>query len=115
MIVSTRDEIKVTASKAIIEGLAKDGGLYIYDNFPKVDYKELIDYSYKDLCVYILSLLLDDYTKEEIEKIVKDSYDGKFDCEDLVKLSKVGDANVLELSVPYTPGALDTFATSAAE
>ena len=33
MIVSTRNRISVKASQAILEGLAKDGGLYIFDNY----------------------------------------------------------------------------------
>ena len=97
MLVSTRDEIKTTASKAIIEGLAKDGGLYIMDTFPKVDINKLIDYSYKDLSIYILSLLLDDYTKEEITYCVNKAYTDKFDNSELVGFKKINDATILEL------------------
>ena len=97
MLLSTRDEIKTSASKAIIEGLAKDGGLYIFDSFPKVDLNKLIDYSYKDLSVYILSLLLDDYTEDEIKDCVNKAYDNKFDCDELVGFKEIDDATVLEL------------------
>ena len=97
MLLSTREEIKTSASKAIIEGLAKDGGLYIFDKFPQVDYAKLIDYSYKDLSVYILSLLLDDYTEEEIRDCVNKAYDNKFDCSNLVALKTIDDASIIEL------------------
>ena len=97
MLVSTRDEIKVSATKAIIEGLAKDGGLYIFDSFPKVDYQKLLNYSYQDLSIYILSLLLDDYTKEEIAYCVKEAYTNKFDTNELVETKTIDDATILEL------------------
>lgn len=97
MIISTRKELKTTASLAILEGLAKDGGLYIFDHFDKVDFNKMLKMNYKELSVYILSLLLDDYSEKEIKEIIDKSYDNQFDCDDLVELKKTSDAYFLEL------------------
>lgn len=75
MYVSTRSDIKVHASKAILKGLAEDGGLF----FPcmikkaKIDEKWL-DYTYKDLAKAIFKYFLDDYTKKDIDEIVEKAY-----------------------------------------
>ena len=97
MIVSTRNRISVKASQAILEGLAKDGGLYIFDYYTKVDFNKILKMNYKELSVYILSLLLDDYEEEEIKEIIDKSYDNQFDCDDLVEIKKTSDAYFLEL------------------
>ena len=59
MIKSTREEKVVSASKAILNGLADDGGLYIFDSFPQIDINEVFDYKYQDLATYILDLLFE--------------------------------------------------------
>ena len=53
--------------------------------------------NYKELSVYILSLLLDDYEEEEIKEILDKSYDNQFDCDYLVEIKKTSDAYFLEL------------------
>ena len=98
MIISTRNEIKTSASKAILEGLAKDKGLYIFDDFNKIDLNKCMKYNYQELSVYILSLVLDDYTEDEIKECVYSAYDDKFDTKEIVNLHKIDNTtNVLEL------------------
>ena len=80
MYVSTRgNSEKVTASAAIVAGIAPDGGLYVPENFPKyseLDISNLCDLDYKGRAKYILSELLDDFTDEEISKCVNNAYGG---------------------------------------
>ena len=98
MIVSTRNELHTKASLAILEGLAKDKGLYIFDTFNKIDLNKCVNYNYQELSVYILSLVLDDYSLDEIRSCVYSAYDDKFDCKDIVKIHKLNEsADVLEL------------------
>ena len=97
MIKSTKKEIQVSASQAILEGLASDGGLYIFQSFPRVDYEKLVNYSYKELSVYILSLLLDDYSTEEIESVINKAYDDKFDTSNIVGFKDLNTCKILEL------------------
>ena len=64
---STRDENnKVTASQAILQGLATDGGLFTPLSTPEValDFDQLKDASYQEVAKLVLSAFLDDFTEE---------------------------------------------------
>ena len=59
--VSTRNETeKVTASEAILKGLASDGGLFVPTMIPKLDksFEELKNISYQHLVSLFLILIL---------------------------------------------------------
>ncbi|MDD2648490.1 MAG: threonine synthase [Eubacteriales bacterium] len=74
---STRGHEKLTASQAILRGLASDGGLYVPDDYPEVSQetlREFISWDYKTRASYILSLFLDDYTKEELDAACAEAY-----------------------------------------
>ena len=96
MFTSTRKKINVSSSKAIIDGISKDGGLYIVDRIPKVKIEELVNLNYKTLAVKILSLYLKDFSIESLEKIVNEAY-AKFDIEEVVNLKEFGNFSFLEL------------------
>ena len=83
MYISTRGHAeKITASQAIVAGIAPDGGLYVPESFPKyseLDISNLCDLDYKGRAKYILSELLDDFTDDEIASCVNNAYgNGKF-------------------------------------
>ena len=68
---STRDENnKVTASQAILQGLATDGGLFTPLSTPEVtlDFDQLKAASYQEVAKLVLSAFLDDFTEEELGK-----------------------------------------------
>ena len=55
MYTSTRSKIAVSASKAIIEGIAKDGGLYVLDSInqlKKIELEKFLTKSYKEVAFY---------------------------------------------------------------
>ena len=59
---STRGAAAVSASAAIVKGLAPDGGLYVPENFPALPPLEtLMPLSYKERAGVILSAFLSDY------------------------------------------------------
>ena len=102
MLVSTRDKLEkeYKSSDAIIMGLAPDGGLFIKKELPRFsldDLKEIKDLNYYDLATLIITKFLDDVSKEEISKLIKEAYINNFDIDDCVKLHKTKDAFVLEL------------------
>lgn len=97
MIKSTREEKKVSASYAILNGLASDGGLYIFDEYPTVDIDKIFDFSYQELAAYILDLLLDDYSYDEIKDVIDKAYDSKFDNESTLAFKTIKNCTVLEL------------------
>ncbi|KAJ48956.1 threonine synthase [Clostridium tetanomorphum] len=96
---STRGEKGITASQAIVKGIAEDGGLYVPIKFPQIDkpFSELINYDYKRLAVYILKKYFSDFTEEEIKYCVDNAYDNKFDSKFISPLVKVGEEFFLEL------------------
>ena len=65
---STRgDEQKITASQAILKGLAKDGGLFVPEQIPTLDISldKLNGLSYKETAYEVMKLFFTDYTEEE--------------------------------------------------
>lgn len=79
---STRGEGKnVKASEAIIRGIAEDGGLYVPQEFPKIDksFKELGNMNYKELAFYIMKKYFDDFNEEELKECIDRAYNSKFE------------------------------------
>lgn len=88
----------VSAHRAIINGLSKDGGLYTIASIDAhIDPKEVIGLSYQETAQKILSVMLDDFTEEEMKACVTGAYDGKFDTEQIVPVSKISDGWLMEL------------------
>lgn len=99
---STRGESCVTASQAILRGLAPDGGLYVPAMFPNVDLQKvglLGNMDYGERAVKILKLYLEDYSIPEIEEAVRAAYaPGKFDDPAVAPVRQIDDSTwVLEL------------------
>ena len=94
---STRAIKNITASKAIIEGISDDGGLYIIKSIPKIDYKSLNGKTYKEMAKIILQNLLPDYTDSELDYCLSSAYNNKFDTKEVVKIKKVNNYHYLEL------------------
>lgn len=90
MYISTRGGVApVTASKAIYQGLAPDGGLFVPETVPSVSkdfVAKLANLSYRDLAKEIFSLYLDDFTEEEIYKVVTSAYGDNFDDREIAPL-----------------------------
>lgn len=97
---STRDEKNtVTASQAILQGLATDGGLFTPIAYPQVelDFDTLKDASYQEVAKLILSAFLDDFTAEELDYCISHAYDSKFDTPAIAPLVKLDGQYNLEL------------------
>lgn len=99
---STRGGACVTASQAILHGLADDGGLYVPAMFPQVSQKklaELAGMTYQERAVEILKLYLEDFILQEIDSAVRQAYaDTKFDDSRIAPLRRLDDSTaVLEL------------------
>lgn len=100
MYTSTRSKMNVSASKAIIEGIASDGGLYVLNsinNLKKLDLKQLLNKSYKEIAFIILNDFLDDFNEESLKVIIDEAYDNTFLCDEVVNLKKCHDSFFLEL------------------
>jgi threonine synthase len=53
---STRSDETVSASYALLHGLARDGGLYVPETFPEqvLTYKDLAEKSYQEIAATVL-------------------------------------------------------------
>ena len=99
---STRGGSCVTASQAILQGLAPDGGLFVPAMFPTVTADQLVrlcEMNYTRRAVEILSLFLEDFSRQEIEQAVTAAYGpDRFDDPAVAPLKRLEDgAWVLEL------------------
>lgn len=98
---STRglDGATVTASQAILKGLAEDGGLYVPTELPKLDVtlEELKEMSYQETAYAVMKQFLTDFTEEELKSCIAKAYDDKFDTEEIAPLVKTEKAYYLEL------------------
>ncbi len=97
---STRNsDLKVTASQAILKGLAPDGGLFVPEVYPKLDktMNELKDLSYQEVAYEVMKQFFTDFTEEELKNCIERAYDSKFDTEEIAPLAKVDGTYYLEL------------------
>ncbi|MBQ9392692.1 MAG: threonine synthase, partial [Oscillospiraceae bacterium] len=95
---STRSRaLNASSSRAVLEGLAPDGGLYISDgvNAEGFDYRALLSCSTQEMAEVILRRLLPDLPN--MAELVRRGYAGKFETEELTPLVSVGERYVLEL------------------
>lgn len=97
---STRSKSEpVTASAAILKGLAADGGLFVPDQIPKLalSVEQLSDMSYQETAYEVMKLFLTDFTEEELKNCIAAAYDSKFDTEQIAPLKEADGAYYLEL------------------
>lgn len=98
--VSTRNSKDVrTASQAILQGLAPDGGLYVPTFLPKLDIpmKELGEMSYQEVACEVMKRFFTDFTEEELRYCIDHAYDAKFDTPEIAPLKNQDGAWYLEL------------------
>lgn len=76
---STRDRsVTVSASQAIVQGLSKEGGLFVPEQFPAVDLEKLQNLSYPELAKEILSCYLTDYPEPFLKSATQATYGSAF-------------------------------------
>lgn len=103
MFISTRDNTnKVHASEAIMRGMVPEGGLFLPEVLPKITLDDLATHtedSYQEMACWILGMLLDDFTPEEVASCVDKAYNERsFDHEAVTPLVKLTENRyILEL------------------
>jgi len=100
MYASTRDaNERVTASQAILRGLANDSGLYVPTTIPALDIpmETLAKMSYQETAYEVMSRFFTDFTEEELKHCINSAYDSKFDTEEIAPLKEADGAYYLEL------------------
>ncbi len=100
--ISTRNKnIKVTASKAIAQGISADGGLFVPEEIPAFSSEDMAfleGKSYIETAKYVLKKYLTDFTDAEIDYCVNGAYTGSFDNEEPAPIYKINEkTSILEL------------------
>lgn len=97
---STRsNSVPVTASEAILKGLASDGGLFVPNSIPELEIsiEDLSKMTYQQVAYEVMKLFLTDFTEEELKSCIDKAYDSKFDVEEIAPLAEANGAYYLEL------------------
>ena len=98
--VSTRDaNEQVSASEAILKGLAGNGGLFVPTSIPSLDKSlgELADMTYQQIAYEVMQLFFTDFTEDELKACISGAYDTKFDDEDIAPIRKANGCYFIEL------------------
>ncbi|MDO5522363.1 MAG: threonine synthase [bacterium] len=94
----SKDET-VSASQAILKGLASDGGLFVPNMIPQLDVslEDLTKMSYQEIAYEVMKLFLTDFTEEELKYCINKAYDSKFDTPEIAPIREADGAYYLEL------------------
>lgn len=89
----------VTASQAIVRGIAQDVGLYVPQEIPTLDrtLESLGGMNYRELAFYIMKKFFDDFSDEELRLCVDSAYDEKFEDPQIAPLNYKAGVHFLEL------------------
>lgn len=91
---------QVTASQAILNGLAGESGLYVPTMIPSladVSVEELGRMSYKQTAYTVMSRFFTDFTEEELMHCIDSAYDEKFDTDRIADIVEANGVFFLEL------------------
>ena len=93
---STRNRaLTASPAEAVLAGIAPDGGLFMPEAIPSMDWQALLKEDTLTMSARILSALLPDYP--DMDALVHRGYAGKFETEELTPVVPVGGRYVLEL------------------
>lgn len=108
--ISTRGDEKVTGAQAIAQCLAKDGGLFVPETFPKItteDFEKMSEMNYPERAAFVLSKFFDDLGEEFLLDACKKAYEG-FEGDDPVPLGRINEGlYILELYHGHTCAVSD--------
>ena len=97
---STRDANEVvTASQAILKGLASNGGLFVPKELPKLDIslEVMATMDYQKVAFEVMKLFFTDFSEDELKACINAAYDDKFDTKEIAPIKKADGVYYLEL------------------
>ena len=115
---STRsDSVPVPASKAILMGLAEDGGLFVPTEFPALDVSltDLAKMDYRGVAYEVMKLMLTDFTEDELKSCIRNAYGENFDDREIVPVRKADGIAFKDMALQILPYLLTTSARKNAE
>ena len=99
---STRNSsVNVASSFAILNGISKEGGLFVPENIPVLtsdDFNKLSVMNYPERAAFVLGKFLTDFTEDELKHCTEGAYIGSFDNDQPAPIAVLGEnTNILEL------------------
>ena len=93
--ISTRDAaLRCTASQAIVQGLSRDGGLFLPERIPALEQgalEKMKTMPYAERAVQVMKLYLEEFTEDELRTYAGSAYGpDKFDTPAVAPLKKAG-------------------------
>ena len=93
---STRDKnLRFTPAQAIAQGLSREGGLFVPEQFPHLPegaLEQMKDMTYQQRAAYVMGLYLDGFSQEELADFAQKAYGpNKFDTPAVAPIRKVDD------------------------
>ena len=89
----------ITASHAIVSGIAPDGGLFVPESIPELSQDELIGLykkSFQDIALFIMKKFLTDFAAEDLINCISGAYNSKhFDNPMICPLRPLADSTVM--------------------
>ena len=85
----------VDSARAVLLGLAEDGGLFLPESIPEFDWQACVASDTLTMATKILTAFLPDIPA--MEELVRKAYVGKFETDELTPTVSVGDITILEL------------------
>ena len=101
--VSTRNpDLRLSAAQAIVQGLSRDGGLFLPEEIPQIPLEEIKALSklpYPERAAKIMKRYLDEFTEEELLGFAEKAYGAsKFDDPKAAPVKDLGDGRyIMEL------------------
>lgn len=98
---STRSDVMVDETYALLHGLAEDGGLYVPSTFPSnsLTYEMIANKSYQEIAVIVLEKLFTSFSQKALREMVQSAYSEiNFDTSDIAPLHSLSEhVSILEL------------------
>lgn len=95
---STRNKSDIAdARTAVVRGLSADGGLYVPEEIPQLDYHELMGLPYYKMAARILKAFFTDFSEEDIDLSCEEAYVHHFDKQGVCPVVNKGDLFITEL------------------
>ncbi|HOR85220.1 MAG TPA: threonine synthase [Bacillota bacterium] len=89
----------ITASEAILKGIAGDGGLYVPTEIPKPEpsLEKMMNMDFSNIAYHVIKDFLQDFNKAEVLEFIDKAYNDKFDTPKIAPVVKIGGTYFLEL------------------
>ena len=88
---------KISFWQAVIQGLAPDGGLYLPEEIPELDFRRYQNADYRTLAFEMLRSFVDPEDEDKMKACIEEGYRDSFSKENLIDIHEEENFSILEL------------------